>query len=307
MVTARSQVAAGTFTPDSTSITVGEAAALWLERCENEGLERSTLTAYRSNVRHHIGPLLGAQKLSRLTTPQVERFRDELLAGGRTRILAKKVLTSLKALLKEAQRRGLVAQNVALGANVTLAKRHESKVGIPGKGEIKALLDAAAGRARPLLVTAVFTGLRASELRGLRWCDVDFAAKLVRVRQRADTSGRIGSPKSASSRRDIPMAPMVMNTLKEWVVASGSRDGLVFKGRGDRPLCHNTLRDALGRCHAYRHFFASWLIDQGFGPKRVQALMGHSSIAITFDVYGHLFPQADDHDRFAAGELALIG
>jgi integrase len=59
--------------------------------------------------------------------------------------------------------------------------------------------------------------------------------------------------------------------------------------------------------HALRHFFASWLIDQGFGPKRVQALMGHASIQMTFDVYGHLFPQEDDRERFAAGELALVG
>jgi integrase len=59
--------------------------------------------------------------------------------------------------------------------------------------------------------------------------------------------------------------------------------------------------------HRFRHFFASWLIDQGFGPKRVQTLMGHSSIQITFDVYGHLFPQEDDHERFAAGELVLVG
>jgi integrase len=59
--------------------------------------------------------------------------------------------------------------------------------------------------------------------------------------------------------------------------------------------------------HAFRHFFASWLIDQGFGPKRVQTLMGHSGMQVTFDVYGHLFPQEDDHDEFAAGELALVG
>ena len=97
-----------------------------------------------------------------------------------------------------------------------------------------------------------------------------------------------------------------MNTLKAWRLQT--RGDLVFPGRHDgRPIAHMTLRDALGRAHRLRHFFASWLIDQGFGPKRVQALMGHSSIAITFDVYGHLFPQEDDHDKFAAGELALIG
>ena len=102
------------------------------------------------------------------------------------------------------------------------------------------------------------------------------------------------------------MVPMLVNTLKEWKLASGGGE-LVFQGRGDRPLCHGTLRDMLGRLHTYRHFYASWLIDQGFGPKRVQALMGHSSIQMTFDTYGHLFPQEDDHGRFAAGERALMG
>ena len=59
--------------------------------------------------------------------------------------------------------------------------------------------------------------------------------------------------------------------------------------------------------HALRHFFASWVIERGFTPKKVQELMGHSSIQVTFDTYGHLFPSLeDDHAKFAAGELALI-
>ena len=60
--------------------------------------------------------------------------------------------------------------------------------------------------------------------------------------------------------------------------------------------------------HAMRHFFASWAIEQRFSPKRVQSLLGHSSIQMTFDVYGHLFPSLeDDHAKFAAGELELVG
>jgi integrase len=60
--------------------------------------------------------------------------------------------------------------------------------------------------------------------------------------------------------------------------------------------------------HAMRHFFASWAIERGFSPKRVQSLLGHSSIQMTFDVYGHLFPSLeDDHAKFAAGELAVVG
>jgi integrase len=211
------------------------------------------------------------------------------------------------AVIREAIRRGICAQNVAHGVGVKLAKRHKKEVAIPSKAELKALLDSTTGRDRAVLVTVALTGLRASELRGLRWQDVDFVERTIRVRQRADISGRIGSLKSDSSRRDIPMAPLVLSTLKEWRLASGGRDGLVFSSRGGGPICHNTVCAELGPVHRYRHFFASWLIDRGFGPKRVQALMGHNSIKLTFDVYGHLFPQPDDHTKFAAAERELLG
>jgi integrase len=308
LVQARARVAAGTFTPDATSITIGQAAELWLARCARDGLEMATLKQYRSHVAHHIEPLLGSTKLSRLTTPIAEQFVDDMLVGGRSRALSKKVLASLKAVIKEAQRRGLVAQNVASGVTVKIAKRHKQKVEIPSKAEIKAEIDGATGRKRALLVTAVFTGLRASELRGLRWQDVDFGNRVVRVRQRANMGGRLGPLKSGSSRRDIPMAPMVINALKQWKLACPESElDLVFPGRSGGVTCHTTLWNAHGRLHRFRHFFASWLIDQGFGPKRVQTLVGHASIQQTYDGYGHLFPQEDDYERFAAGELALIG
>jgi integrase len=310
LVRARNDVAAGTFTADAASITVAAAADQWLERCDANGLERSTLTQYRSHARHHITPHLGKVKLSRLTRPQVEAWLDYLVRHGRTRELARRALRSLKSIIGEAQRLGQVAQNVARDVKVAMPRRHQVKVTIPTKAEVKALLDSAADRQRALLTAAVFTGMRASELRGLRWQDVNFRDQVVHVRQRADTSGGLGSPKSASARRDIPMAPALVTALKEWRLACGPKRGthdLVFPGRFGRPLSHNTCRDELGRLHRFRHFFASWLIDQGFGPKRVQALMGHASISVTLDIYSHLWPQENDHARFAAAERALLG
>jgi integrase len=308
LVQARGQVERGTFTADSASISVGEACALWLERCERDGLERSTMTGYRSHVKHHIGPLLGPVKLSRLSRPMVEQFADDMLASGRTRATARKVLGSLVSLIGEAQRRGLVAQNVALGVNVKMAKRHKKRVEIPSKPEMRNLLESAAsGREKPLLMLAAFSGLRASELRGLPWSSIDFDDRVIRVRQRADTSGRIGSPKSASSMRDIPMGPELISALKQWRLASGVRDGLVFPGRHGRPLCHNTLRSIAGRLHRLRHWYASWIIDQGFNAKKVQTYMGHASIAQTYNVYGHLLDRDSDHDRLAAAERSLLG
>jgi integrase len=245
-----------------------------------------------------------------------------------------------------------VAYNAALPVKVDVRKREQRKLAIgqdfPSKSEVQAMLATAGGRWRPLLVTAVYTGMRASELRGLSWEDVDFGRKLIHVRQRANLWSEIGSPKSAAGRREIPMAPSVVDVLWEWRSAcprlkprEGDGEGrlwLVFPNGAGRVESHaNILNrgfyvlqlaagiaepdptgavDADGKTvlkpkyglHALRHFFASWAIDQGFSPKRVQAMLGHSSIQMTFDVYGHLFPSLeDDHAKMAAGELALAG
>ncbi len=349
LVTARHEVAKGVHTPESNSITVAEAAALWIERGEREKLEPSTLGKYRNHAKLHIEPYMGAVKLARLSAPNVEQFKDHLL-DNLSRPMARKVLGSLKAILSEAQRRGLVAQNAATTVQVKTRGRDEVKLkvgeGIPTKAEVTAMLAAAEGRWRPLLLTAVFTGLRSSELRGLTWADVDFEKAVIHVRQRADQWGTIGSPKSEAGHRTIPMAPPVLNALKEWKLAcpkagatpeSPGRLWLVFPNGQGKPESHsNIINRGLDPIqvkagvttahpstkgedgqpvmvsrygmHALRHFFASWAIERGFSPKRVQSLVGHSSIQMTFDTYGHLFPsEEDDAAKFAAGALELAG
>src|SRR5215469_13585461 len=107
------EVTQGIHTPESASITVSEAAEIWLQKCELEGLERSTLKQYRSHADLYIkSSRIGAEKLARLSTPAIEAFRDDLLKAH-SRAMTRKVLASLKCILGEAQRRGLVAQNAA--------------------------------------------------------------------------------------------------------------------------------------------------------------------------------------------------
>jgi integrase len=308
----------------------GAAAEIWIEKGELEKLERSTLRQYRNHVDRHIRPSrIGNEKLARLSTPMIETFRDDLLKKC-SRPMARKVLSSLKSILGEVQRRGLVAQNAAHPVRIDAKRRAQGKLAIgrdiPSKEEIQAILAKADGRWRPFFVTAVFTGLRASELRGLPWRDVDFDRKVVHVRQRANLWGDIGAPKSAAGHREIPMSPMVVNALREWKLAcpKGELDLVFPNGNGNVESHANIanrgwyalqieagLTDRGGAkygLHALRHFFASWAIEQGFSPKRLQALLGHSSIQMTFDRYGHLFPSLeDDHAKFAAGELALVG
>jgi integrase len=333
LVETQGEVSRGVHTPERASINVWEAAQLWLERGKGEGLERGTMRTYETVVRLHIRPTLGSAKLAQLSTPMLEGWRDRLVvrcARGR----ARKVLGVLKAILSEAQRRGLVAQNAALPVRVDTRKREVKKlevgVHIPGKADIQQLLTTLGeghwARHRPFVLTAIFTGMRASELRGLPWSAVDFAKRTITVRQRADEWGTIGMPKSAAGQREIPMSPTVVKTLREWKLAcpKGELD-LVFPnmlgnvqrlanidGRMWRPLQRKAgLVDAEGvplfNFHALRHFAASLWIELGFTPKRLQTMLGHSSVQMTFDRYGHLFPSLeDDHEKFAKGEIGLV-
>ena len=329
------EVQSGTHAADSTSITVQEAAELWLERSEAEGLERGTMRYYRDMAEKHINPIVGNLKLSRLNQPTVEKMRDDLLKT-RSRAMTQKAIKILKGILKDAKRRGLVSQNVAQDVSVKNQSRHQEEIVIPTVEDVRQIIDKAEGRWRPFLVTALFTGLRASELRGLTWENVDLDKGVIHVRQRADRYNDMGSPKSKAGRRDIPIGALVVNTLREWKLACPKGElNLVFPNgvgkieslgniynRGFHPIqkvCGMTVetskKDKQGKpivsakygFHALRHFYASWLIDQGFKPKQIQTMMGHSSITLTFDTYGHLFPSEEDQQaKLSTAELAIV-
>jgi integrase len=320
-VGARHQVAQGTHTAESASITVKAAADLWLERARAEGLERGTAIKYEQHARVHICPVLGREKLANLTTPKIEAFVDHLRATGMSHAMVRKVLVSLKAILAESVRRGLVAMNVAQPVRLRARTREEGKVTIPSRQEVEAILQAATPDWRPFLTLAARAGLRMSELRGLEWSAIDLDAKLIHVRQRADGWGTIGTPKSKAGHRSIPMSPSVHSELLQWKLRCPRIDGqlgLVFPNRSGKPWSLSNVAVAGFRntqkragiakpyhLHSLRHFCASVWIEAGFSPKRLQSLLGHSSITITFDRYGHLFPSAeDDFARMARAELA---
>jgi integrase len=339
------ELRSGLHVPDSQSVMVAEAGRLWLKSCEAAGLERSTLDYYRQHLELHIIPLLGAVKLSRLTAPMVRAFEDQLALENRSPAMVRKALGSLGAILADAQERGLVGQNVARalrarrqrGKEARADKRQRGRlkagVDIPSPDEVRAIVNALEGPWRPILMTAIFTGLRASELRGLRWTDVDLKRGELHVRQRADCFNAIGRPKSEAGERLVPLPPPVIAMLREHRLAcpKGELD-LVFPNGAGRVESHqNIVQRGLQPAeiaagvvtktgeakypglHALRHFYASWCVNRRVDGglelplKVVQARLGHASITMTADVYGHLFPRGDDGSELAAAAQTLLG
>lgn len=175
-----------------------------------------------------------------------------------------------------------------------------------------------------MIITAIFTG-EASELRGLPWGDVDLETGQIHVRQRADNFGKIGPTKSKAGKRDIPLAPLVINTLKQWQAEcpEGALD-LVFPNiLGNIEVLSNIHTRCWGplqiKCgiidagkprydfHMLRHAAATLFIQYlGWTPHRLKTVMGHASITLTFDLYGHLFENVEaDRADMAKIEAAI--
>jgi integrase len=346
----------GIHRPDSTSITVSEAARLWLERCAGDELEPETIRPYEIHLRLHINPAavpddtpngwsgkLGDVKLAKLTTPMCVAFQRQLLTTN-SRSNARRILVSFKAILKEAQIRGLILYNPAKPVRIDTKTREQAPIRIgeqvPSKADLRAILAASAtvdyeyddrvrktarrrpqsrferDRWSPLFFTAAFTGMRASELRGLTWPHVDLDGAVIHVRQRADRSGKIGPCKSVSSYREIQIPDALVDVLRRWklvclvnplmlVFPNGAGNveshSNIFK-RGWSAVQHQIKMErpngqAKYTFHSLRHFYASIMIEQGTPPKRLQALLGHKTLAVTMDTYGHLFPPGEDETK----------
>ena len=211
---------------------------------------------------------------------------------------------------------------------------------IPTREEIKAIVGAAKGRWRPYPPDGDLHRPRASELRGLRWADVDLEKRELHVRQRADRYSDIGKPKSESGERTVPLDAdrgQHASRMEARLPEERSRACLPDRRRqsrgalqhrparlaptliaagvtiGDGPDGEPVKRAKYTGLHALRHFYASWCINRRadggleLPAKVVQERLGHSSITMTMDVYGHLFPRGDDSAELAAAERSLLG
>jgi integrase len=333
--TALHEIQQGTHTPASASETVEDAWRLWLSECEANKLEFGTIRQRRQHLEHHVKSFIGRMRLANLTKQKVYEFDRKLRENGRSTAMRRKVMTNLKTMLDYAQQRGAVAQNVAEKVRIKTTRDAatgplRAGVDFPTMSELNALIENSAGRWRPFIITAIFTGMRLSELRGLPWGDVDLDAGIIHVRQRADAWLKIGPTKSKAGKRDIPLPPLVVNTLKQWRAEcpKGELD-LVFPNTLGNV---ETMSNIHARCwvplqirsgmavdtgnkdvggnpepkynfHLLRHAAASLFIAYlGWTPKKLQAVMGHASITLTFDLYGHLL-ESVEADRAAMAKI----
>lgn len=336
--------------PASPRLRLDTVAGWWLERFEAKVAtgERHprTLESHRYHLEHHLLPALAPRRLSALTVDDVAAWLAELRAKGCSAKTTAGALATLHSILRYALRHGWIAldpiERLEPDERPRPARRHQR---VLGRGEIERLLAACPPRDQLMVATALYTGLRISELLGLIWDDVDFAAGLVHVRaqlsraHRGEPARRV-APKTAASVRDVPLVAQLSRLLAAHKLATPFAAGTdwVFTTSCGTPCGHrNVARRCLTRAaklaglnddgwpplrfHDLRHVFASHLIvDLGLDVAQVSRILGHASPTITLDVYTHLFDDARHareirermaDSRFAAlldcGSVAAIG
>jgi len=282
----------------------------------------TTAKDYERNLRLHLKPYFKGLKIRLINLEMIEKFQSNLLDKGVGIRTINKCLTLLGSILRYAVKHKWLSHNAAsfvkkLKTSTSNLELIDNNILTPD--EIAKLLDASEGRWKIIIMTAILTGLRQGELLGLQWGDIDWNSKHIHVR-RSFTGGRFYEPKTKYSRRRVDMPLQLMTELKTWKLKCPvGKLELVFPNGAGNPENHgNLLRrgfyPALRRAklrrirfHDLRHTYASLLIANKEEPKRIQTLLGHSSIKITYDVYGHLIPNPQDGVADRLADLALSG
>jgi len=298
--------------------------------------KETTKVLYRHLISGHIAPApFGAIPLDRLKPSDVDglilamRSKTKPAPGGITiRALSdatvQRVFTVLRVALDGAVRDGLLARNPAAAVRQPAVPRREAR--FLSSADVVALLRAAEGsRYQAPLVLIAATGLRKGEALALQWADVDFASKSLRVRgtlARVDGALMVSEPKTAKSRRSLPLSEGVVAMLRahrktqvaERLHAGNvwTDTGHVFTSESGQPLDPRNVLRALTvaarkagiqgvTVHTLRHSAATAMLEAGIHLKAVSELLGHADIRVTADVYGHT---SDEVARAAMDRLA---
>jgi integrase len=263
----------------------------------------SALRGIDEAFRLRIVPDLGARKLADVKRADLQRLVSRMQAAGQSPSTVRNTVNAVRALYRWAAQHDLVETSPTLGLALPAVRGRRERIASPQQAE--RLLAALSETERPLWATALYTGLRRGELRALDWAGVDFERGVIHVSSSWDNKEGEISPKSAAGTRDVPIGDTVRTALMRHRLAQGrGGQGLVFGRSAKQPFNANTVQSRADRAwnasgreritlHECRHTYASLMIASSTRAEDLKKFMGHASITVTVDRYGHLMPGAE--------------
>lgn len=309
-------------------MTYSEWGTRWFETYKKHSIEFTTYAGYESVYNNHICPEIGQMKLKDIKRPALQGILNHAYKKGLANGTIKNIKRVLVSSFRQAKLDGLIIVNPAEGLKVPKSDLadEEKDVAPFTKEELNLLLATAKNedfqKSAPymhnIIYLLLYTGIRIGELLGLEWSHIDFNRQLVYIRQNkkklyTGVNDMIGKLKTKSARRDIPIDNTVVMILKQQKSLCNQNKlilgedyykdkSFVFADISGMPLKHHTVKYYWAKLlktvsiehrgiHQLRHTFASIAIQKGVNIKQLSSTLGHSKVNITYDVYGHLYPE----------------
>jgi integrase len=302
-------------------MTVAQLLDRWYEDVLRHQVAESAALGYRSVAIHHIVPTIGRKKLAVLTTSDVDRLLSSKMDGRLAVSSVRRIRSVLAQALDQGIRWGAVNRNVATLARAPRAQRKEGRTLTPAQAQ-RFLEELSGHRNEALYALMLSVGLRRGEALGLRWDDLNETAGIIHVRRqlKRETTGLVvADTKTARSRRAINLPGPMLKMLKTHRAHQAAErlalgeawidSGYIFTTTVGTPIDpRNLLREFKSICvkadlgdwhlHELRHSAASLMLAMGVPLQVVSEVLGHASIRMTADVYGHIMAP----DRQAAAD-----
>ncbi|CAN5808031.1 site-specific integrase [soil metagenome] len=311
-VTVESDILRGEWTdPRLSKTTVAEWSERWYRT--KSGLKPKTLASYDSNLRVHVLPVFGDYELRHVDRMTVEEWVADLQASGLGPSAVRQARQVLNSMMKLAVEAGYLLVNPVTG--VTAPRQDDREMLFLSAEEVERLAAAIQPPYATLVYLLAYGGLRWGEAVALRRKRCHLLRSRVEVAESlAEARGRLDFGTTKTHQRRMVVIPGFLRELLAAHLAArvgDDQEALVFTSREGQPLRNSNFRRRVWhrataeaglaeglRIHDLRHTCASLLIAQGAHPKAIQVHLGHSSISVTMDRYGHLFPS--DMDALAA-------
>jgi len=311
----RKKIEAGIYT-NNRNMTLDKYFEEWLDR-KRGSIKGNTLKWYATYFKWHISPDLGNVRIQKMERRQVVAFQKKLSEGELSIRTCNNILKILKIILKDAVADGIIVKNPAEGIKALKevnAKAAETYHRALTEEEQRDFMEEMAEDYYYEFVAFLLcTGMRFGEAAALTWRDIDYKQNVIHVTKTAtfneDNTKTTGTPKSEAGKRDIPLNDTIKGILarqrkkqgmivqiENWVFVS------VYGKMMDNTTVNTAIRRALARleekgrpiekftAHALRDTFATRYIEQGGNPQTLKTILGHSSLAITMDLYSHVLP-----------------
>lgn len=290
-------------------------AADWLFEQERRVRPR-TFEDYQLRL-ERVNPYIGQVRISEVEDRHIVGLIKKLTERGYSTATIKNTLGPVSRVFKYAVRHGYISYSPfdLLDSDERPKADSDREQRILDREEIGKLLAKSPDRYRPLLATAVFTGLRLMEVLGLRWTDIDFDGGFVRVHWQLSRKRGEGivRPKTKQAIRNVVLMPALGKMLREHRLASPYSEDLDYvftTGTGEpfgwsnvtrrglhKAVKNAKLKDPRPRFHDLRHTYASLLIAQGANVEFVRSQLGHKDATVTLRVYAHLFGAQEHADK----------